>query len=117
MIKSYFKIAWRNLTTRKFYTFLNISGLAIAISCCIFIYLYTSYNLSFDTYHKESKNTFRLVNETYFKKTEFDRSASYRCYTEVKTGIPQVKGGAFSVERQSFVVNVNGDAKRRFKEE
>jgi putative ABC transport system permease protein len=117
MIKSYFKIAWRNITARKFYTFLNISGLAIAISCCIVIYLYTSYNLSFDTYHKNSKNIFRLVSEVYLQKTEFDRGSSYRWYTEVKTGIPQVKQAAFSIERQSFIINVNGDVKRRFKEE
>jgi len=117
MIKSYFKIAWRNITARKFYTFLNISGLAIAISCCIVIYLYTSYNLSFDTYHKNSKSIFRIVCEVYFQKTEFDRGSSYRCYTEVKTGIPQVKQGAFSIERQSFIIDINGDVKRRFKEE
>src|SRR5580704_7156044 len=98
MIKSYFKIAWRNLTTRKFYTFLNISGLAVAISCCIFIYLYTSYNLSFDAYHKQSKNIFRLVYELHLKETEYDKGSSFAAFQSLKTDFPQVKGAAFSVD-------------------
>src|SRR4051812_6732980 len=31
MIKNYFKIAWRNITKRKFYSILNIVGLATGI--------------------------------------------------------------------------------------
>jgi putative ABC transport system permease protein len=117
MIKSYFKIAWRNITARKFYTFLNISGLAIAISCCIVIYLYTSYNLSFDSYHKNSKNIFQLVSELHLKTVEYDKGASYREFREVRKQIPKVKGGAFTVINQSLIVNVSGDSKKRFKED
>jgi len=117
MLRNYLKIAWRNITTKKFYTFLNISGLAIAISCCIFIYLYTSYNLSFDTYHKRSGNIFRLVNELHLQQTEFDRGSSFALFNELKTNFPQVQQGAFSVDNQSFTVSVNDDARKRFKEE
>ncbi len=117
MFKNYLKIAWRNITTHKFYTFLNISGLAIAISCCIFIYLYTSYNLSFDTYHKQSKNIFRLVYDLQMDKTIYDNGSSYATYQGLKTEVPQVQQAAFAVNRQSFIVNVNGDATKRFKEE
>src|ERR1700761_2580527 len=117
MLKNYFKIAWRNITARKFYTFLNISGLALAISCCTLIYLYTSYNLSFDTYHKQSKSIFRLVYELHLKKTEFDNGSSYREFTEIKKRIPQIQSSAFAVTNQSLIVNVDGDSKRRFKED
>lgn len=116
MIKNYLKIAWRNISTLKFYTVLNISGLALAISCCMLIYLYTSYNLSFDGYHKQSKNIFRLVYELHLQKTEYAKGSSFREYTEVKK-LPQVQQAAFAVDNQSIVVNVNGDVKKRFKEE
>ncbi|WP_247234471.1 ABC transporter permease [Telluribacter sp. SYSU D00476] len=37
MIKNYFKIAWRNLMRRKFYSLLNISGLAVGITFFLLI--------------------------------------------------------------------------------
>jgi len=116
MIKNYLKIAWRNVSTLKFYSVLNISGLALAISCCMLIYLYTSYNLSFDSYHKHSKNIFRLVYELHLQKTEYDKGSSFRELIEVKK-LPQVQQAAFAVDNQSLIVNVNGDVKKRFKEE
>jgi putative ABC transport system permease protein len=115
MIRNYFKIALRNITTKKFYTFLNISGLAIAISCCIFIYLYTSYNLSFDTYHKQSKNIFRLVYNLQMDKMLYDKGSAYATYMGLKTEVPQVQQAAFSVDRQTLIVNIN--PQKRFKEE
>jgi len=117
MVKNYLKIAWRNITTQRFYTFLNIFGLALAISCCIIIYLYISYNLSFDTYHKRSKEIFRLVYELKLEKTEYDKGSSFAEFNALKTEAPLVRQSAFLINNQSFIVNVNGDIKRRFKEE
>ena len=115
MISNNFKIAWRNITSRKFYTLLNVSGLAVAVTCCIFIYLYTSYNLSFDTYHKDSKNIFRLVYNLKLDKVLYDKGSSYATYFGLKTEVPQVKRAAFSVDRQTLIISVN--AQKRFKEE
>jgi len=117
MIKNYLKIAWRNITARKFYSILNVCGLALAISCCMLIYLYVSYNLSFDTYHKQSKNIFRLIYNLQLDKMLYDNGSSYATYLGLKTEVPQVKQAAFSVDRQSFIVSVNGDITKRFKEE
>jgi putative ABC transport system permease protein len=117
MFRIYLKIAYRNIITRKFYTFLNISGLALAISCCILIYLYIGYNLSFDTYHKNPGRTFRLVHELHLDKTEYDRGTSYAEYQYMKTNVPQVQKAAFMIERQSFIVSIAGNNNKRFKEE
>lgn len=117
MLSNYLKIAWRNIIKRKFYTFLNVGGLAVAISCCLLIYLYSSYNLSFDTYHKNAKNIFRLVNEVHFTKTEYDKGTSFAEFNTLKTTVPQIQNGAFSVDKQSFVVAINDNINKRFKEE
>lgn len=117
MFKTYIKIAWRNILNRKFYTFLNISGLALAISCCIFIYLYSSYNLSFDRYHKYADRTFRLVNQLNFDKTEYSPGTSYAEYQFLKTNSPQVQQAAFLLRDQSFIVNTTGGDPKRFKED
>jgi len=39
MLKSYLKIAVRNLLKHKGYSFINICGLAIGIACCLLIAL------------------------------------------------------------------------------
>jgi putative ABC transport system permease protein len=61
MIKSYLKIALRNLKIHKAYSFINIFGLAIGMTCCIFIALYVQDELSYDRYHEKAARIFRLV--------------------------------------------------------
>jgi len=62
MFKNYFKIAIRNLVKRKFYSLINISGLAIGLASFIIIMLYIIDELSYDRYHKNAENIYRLVN-------------------------------------------------------
>lgn len=62
MIFNYFKIAFRNLVKHKFYAIINISGLAIGIASFILIWLYILDELSYDKYHSQADNIFRVVN-------------------------------------------------------
>lgn len=48
MLQNYIKIAWRNLRKHKFYSFLNIFGLALGLASCLLITLYVLDELSFD---------------------------------------------------------------------
>ena len=52
MIKSYFKIAWRNLLRNKGYSFINISGLALGMAVSILIGLWMHDELTFNTCHQ-----------------------------------------------------------------
>lgn len=61
MIKNYLKVAFRNLLRNKFYSILNISGLAIGIACCLLIVLFVTDELSYDRYYDNSENTYRLT--------------------------------------------------------
>lgn len=61
MLKSYIKIAFRNLSKHKGYSFINILGLAIGITLCILILTYVKHELSFDSFH-EAKNQIVRVN-------------------------------------------------------
>ena len=63
MFKNYFKTAWRNITRKKAYSFINILGLALGISACITIYLITSYEFSFDKFHPDGDRIYRIVGE------------------------------------------------------
>ncbi|HEX6226878.1 MAG TPA: ABC transporter permease [Chryseolinea sp.] len=51
MIKSYLKIAWRNLLKNKVYSLINIGGLAVGMGVAILIALWVYDELTFDRYH------------------------------------------------------------------
>ena len=63
MFQNYFKTAFRNFSRRKVFTVINIMGLALGISSCLLIYLYVSYEMSFDSFHPDKKNIYRLVSD------------------------------------------------------
>jgi len=52
MIKSYFKIAWRNMLKSKVYSSINIIGLAIGMTVALLIALWIKDELTFDHYHE-----------------------------------------------------------------
>jgi putative ABC transport system permease protein len=61
MFSNYLKIALRNMKKQKGYTFINIFGLALGITCFIGIMMYVKYELSYDSFHEKSKRIFRVV--------------------------------------------------------
>ena len=60
MIRNYFKTAIRNLIKYKGYSFINITGLAMGIACCLLIILYVKDELTFDRFHQNGKNIYRM---------------------------------------------------------
>lgn len=52
MLKSYFKIGWRNLLRDKGYSFLNIGGLGLGIALAMIIGLWVNDELSFNKTHR-----------------------------------------------------------------
>jgi len=60
MLKNYLKIAWRNLMKNKVFSFINIFGLAVGLTCCILITLYIFHETSYDRYHKNADRIYRL---------------------------------------------------------
>lgn len=61
MISNYFKIAWRSLSRSKMYSLINIVGLTVGIACCILIVLYVKDELSYDKYHKNYNEIYRVL--------------------------------------------------------
>ncbi len=62
MLKNYFKTAWRNLLKNKFYSAINIAGLTIGLAVGILILLWVQDELSFDSFHKQSADIYKLEN-------------------------------------------------------
>ena len=60
MIRNYIKTAWRNLVKNKFYSIINIAGLTLGLAIGILILLWVQDELSFDSFHKNAANIYRL---------------------------------------------------------
>ncbi|MBW7838794.1 MAG: ABC transporter permease [Chitinophagaceae bacterium] len=60
MFKNYFKIAFRNLWKNKGFTFINIAGLAIGLSCFILIALYVTNELDYDRFYPNAERIYRV---------------------------------------------------------
>ncbi|MCP4723977.1 MAG: ABC transporter permease, partial [bacterium] len=63
MFKNYFKIALRNIFNQKLYSFINVSGIIISIVACFMILKYVSFELSYDDFHDNADNLYRLTND------------------------------------------------------
>ena len=63
MIKNYFKTAFRNLSRNKIYSFINIAGLSIGLACAMLIMLYVKDEVSFDGFHHNVGNIYRIASK------------------------------------------------------
>ena len=76
MFKNYLKTAFRNLVKSKFYTSLNIIGLAAGLATCLLIMLYVMDELSYDKYNINADRIYRVNNEVKFGDNHFDMAVS-----------------------------------------
>lgn len=76
MFKNYFKTAWRSLWKNRFYTAINISGLAIGLATGIMLLLWVQNELSYDKFHKNYKDIYQLS-------SHFDINGEQRTWTGV----------------------------------
>jgi putative ABC transport system permease protein len=60
MIGNYFKVASRNILKRKMFSFINAFGLSIGIALCILIYLFIQDEKSFDQFHSNKNQIYRM---------------------------------------------------------
>jgi len=69
MLYSYFRTALRSLLKNKVFSFLNVFGLAIGMACCMIIFQYVTYERSYDKFHPNHENLYR-VQYNYYKNGE-----------------------------------------------
>ncbi|MEO1257326.1 MAG: ABC transporter permease [Bacteroidota bacterium] len=61
LFKNHFKIAIRQLRKQKFYTAINVTGLAVGIACCLMIALLVQHEFSFDRHHQKADRIYRML--------------------------------------------------------
>ncbi|MXV52650.1 FtsX-like permease family protein [Pedobacter sp. HMF7647] len=92
MLKNYFKIALRNIRKNKVFSAINIIGLAVGMAACIVIFLFVSYEKSFDSFH--TKNIYRLNEVQKFPGMLASQKVALSMYPmgpTIKSEFPEIK--------------------------
>src|ERR1700742_2580028 len=60
MFRNYLVTALRNIARHRLYSLINIAGLAVGLSCAIFIILFIRDEVSYDRWIPDSQNLYRV---------------------------------------------------------
>jgi len=114
MLKNYFKSAFRYMKRDKIYTFLNLAGLAVGMSCFIIIGLWVQHEISFEKFHAKSDRIYRIGNVVTLN-TGDSRDMVYtsppiahtlvKDYPEIETAVRMLgqHGANFKVKDKDFI--------------
>lgn len=89
MLLNYLKTSLRVLGKNKFFSFLNITSLSLGLFPCILLLLLLQYEYSFDNFHDQSDNIYRIVLDGHYKSGPFKSiSTSPKLAEAINTEFP-----------------------------
>lgn len=103
MLYSYFRTALRSLLKNKAFSLLNILGLAIGMACCMVIFQYVTYEKSFDKFHPNYENLYRVQYNNYQNGTTI-----FKCAAAVPAVGPAMKENFPEVEDYAIAYPASG---------
>ncbi|MCP5106918.1 MAG: ABC transporter permease [bacterium] len=117
MLSNYLKVLSRNVWKNKFFSILNIAGLAIGMTCYLLIFKYAAFELSYDDFHENRDNIYRLQRDLYENnalKTSMAKT-SFNIGPAMKAEFPEVEEVArcadFPSNTVSYLLEVFRDEK------
>lgn len=110
MFKNNLKIAFRNLSRYRFYTLINVTGLAVGIACCLLIVMFVNDELGYDRYHEKSSSIYRITRYALFNEQEFHFPVNPAPLAEtVVNEIPEVEYAVRFRGQGSYLVSTKED--------
>ncbi len=92
MIRNYLKIALRNMRKQKFYTTINVLGLAIGVASSLFISWYVIDEFSYDQFHQQADQVYRVTTRWGDDpQTDLFATTPPPLYEAIKAEIPEVE--------------------------
>ena len=76
MLKNYILIVFRNIERYKVYSFINIFGLSLGLTFSVLLLLYINYELSYDKYHHQARQIYRVAADAVIKDDYFSIATS-----------------------------------------
>jgi putative ABC transport system permease protein len=103
MIRNYLKVALRSIFRNKLTAFINIAGLALAMSCAVLIYFYVTDEISYDKYHANAARTYRITRDF----LSADGTANLKLANVAPPIGPLIKNDFGEVEFMARTINYN----------
>ncbi|HYF69503.1 MAG TPA: ABC transporter permease [Ohtaekwangia sp.] len=93
MLLSYLKIAFRNLLRNKIHSTINILGLSIGLTACIFIYQYSAFEMSYEKFYQDYDRIYRISYQKFLdeKQTENIAKSPGALATALLAEVPEVE--------------------------
>lgn len=92
MLRHYLKIAFRTIRRQKLFAAINIVGLSAGLTTFILISLYIQYEYSFDNFHKNYENIYRVEQIAHLAdKDDYWTSTLYPMGEELKASYPEIE--------------------------
>ncbi len=112
MLRNYFIIALRNFKKYKIFSALNIFGLALGISCVVFIYSFISYELSFEKCYPKADRLYRITrNSVEPAKTRYWAPTAPRLGPAMKEFMPEIEANARFHQMRPMDFSINDSVK------
>ncbi|MFI5153997.1 MAG: ABC transporter permease [Chitinophagales bacterium] len=61
MLKNYLLLAVKNFRKQKLFSLINLLGLTVGITCCLMIFIFILNEYSYDRFHKNANNIYRIM--------------------------------------------------------
>ena len=119
MIRNYLKTAWRSLLRNKSYTAINITGLAIGIAACLLIFLVIDFETSFDNYHNNKENIYRVITRRSTPDgIKYRQGVPFPTSEALRLDYPELKGvtAIFNDNDKQLSIGDNSNDSKKFKE-
>lgn len=115
MLYNYLKSTLRYLRHHKFSSLINITGLAIGISCCLLILSWVRFELSYDRFHTNSREIYRVVSEFHSPGGEINYSSTNQAplAAALKDKYPEIINSARAL-RWDWKIGKQGQQFREF---
>ncbi len=108
MLKNYIKIALRSFARNKSNTVINVIGLAVGIAACLLIFLVINYELSFDSFHHDKNNIYRVASVRHSPQgNRYSSGAPFPVAEALRLDYPLIKEVAdiYQVKKAQIIVS------------
>jgi len=93
MMKNYFKAAWKATWKYKQVSVINIIGLSVGITAAVFMLLWVQNEISYDAYHPNADNIYRITNTIQVSKDDKWKweTSPMPLGAAVQNGVPEIE--------------------------
>ncbi|MCK5146331.1 ABC transporter permease [bacterium] len=109
MISNYIKIGYRNLKKQPMFSFINILGLAVGMTCFTLALLYSLHHFSFDNFHDDADQIHHIVQHqsTDNGTMQNDMRVPSPVFAELESGLPEIESSLRLIQLSTRLIHLD----------